>query len=184
MASLVSASKPFGLRTYVRGKSTRDQLANPVELASSKASAATREWIEREDVVANHHWIDAWKATIGAAAPAGGRPDKDGRYYGLSSIRVLPPDTVCTESYLVAGAFATREQAESLDSYLRTKFVRFLISLRAVTQHVTRGSFAFVPLQQWDRQWTDDALFDKYALSADERAFIDSMVRPMADADD
>ncbi len=184
MASLVSASKPFGLRTYVRGKSTRDPLANPVELASSKASATTREWIEREDVVANHHWIDAWKATIGAAAPAGGRPDKDGRYYGLSSIRVLPPDTVCTESYLVAGAFATKQEAESLDSYLRTKFVRFLISLRAVTQHVTRGSFAFVPLQQWDRQWTDDALFDKYALSAEERAFIDSMVRPMADADD
>ena len=184
MASLVSASKPFGLRTYVRGKPNPDGLGNPVELASSKASASAREWIGREEVVANHQWIDAWKATIGAAAPAGGRPDKDGRYYGLSSIRVLPPGMVCTESYLVAGAFVTKGEAESLDGYLRTKFVRFLISLRAVTQHVTRGSFSFVPLQAWDRPWTDEALFAKYGLSAEARAFIDSMVRPMDAADD
>lgn len=184
MASLVSAHRPFGLRTFARGMASPSGLADPVQLASSKATATAREWIARSDVVTNTEWIDLWKSTIGRAAPAGGRPDKDGRYYGLSSIRVMPPGMVCTESYIVAGAFSSQAEAESLDSYLRTKFVRFLISLRAVTQQITRGSFAFVPLQTWDRQWTDDALFDQYALSADERAFIDSMVRPMDAADD
>ena len=100
-------------------------------------------------------------------------------YYGLSSIRILPPGTVCTESYLVAGVFQDQDTAKSLDSYLRTKFVRFLISLRAVTQHVTKNSFTFVPKQSWDRQWTDEMLYEKYGLSAEEVAFIEKIVRPM-----
>ena len=184
MASVVSARNAFGFPTNARGDVVADGLTDAIELVTSKTSATSRQWVERKSVGSNAQWIDSWKATFGGAAPAGGRPDKDGRYYGLSSIRVLPPGTVCTESYLVAGAFATREEADSLDSYLRTKFVRFLISLRAVTQHVTRGSFSFVPLQAWDRPWTDELLFDQYGLSDDERAFIASMVRPMDAADD
>jgi len=179
MAGGVSVRNAFGYQSNARGVPSEDDLADPIELISSATTANYREWVERSAVKVNFEWISKWKATFGGAAPAGGRPDKNGMYYGLSSIRILPPEAVCTESYLVAGAFASIEEARSLDSYLRSKFLRFLISLRAVTQHVTRNSFSFVPRQNWDRQWTDDALYEKYGLTDEEIAFVEKIVRPM-----
>lgn len=179
MGSMVSARKAFGFATNDRGQSSPKGLKDPIELVSSATSEKYHEWVERSAISTNAEWTDEWKATVGGAAPAGGRPDKEGRYYGLSSIRVLPPRTVCTESYLVAGHFTTELEALSLTSYLRTRFVRFLISLRAVTQHVTRASFNFVPIQDFTREWTDTDLYAKYSFTPDEIAFIESMVRPM-----
>ena len=184
MGSMVSVRKAFGFATNDRGQSSTTGLKEPVELVSSATSKTHHEWVERSAVSTNDDWIDEWKATVGGAAPAGGRPDKEGRYYGLSSIRVLPPRAICTESYLVAGHFATESEALSLQSYLRTRFVRFLVSLRAVTQHVTRGSFAFVPIQEFTKDWTDIDLYAKYSITPDEIAFIESMVRPMGAGDD
>jgi site-specific DNA-methyltransferase (adenine-specific) len=184
LAAMVSVRNAFGFATNARGQSSAKGLKDPVELVSSVTSDSRQEWVDRSAVSMNANWIDKWKATFGGAAPAGGRPDKDGRYYGLSSIRVLPPRTVCTESYLVAGHFAKKSEALALDGYLRTRFVRFLISLRAVTQHVTRGSFAFVPTQDFTRTWTDTDLYAKYGITAKEVAFIESMVRPMENDDE
>ena len=50
-----------------------------------------------------------------------------------------------------------------------------------------------MPTQEWTRRWTDEDLYAKYGLSADEIAFVEKIVRPMdptgaktheADADD
>lgn len=180
MASVVSSRNAFGFPSNARGTKKASSVISPIELVSSATKTGKQEWVSRDDVKSNHDWINKWKSTFGGAAPAGGRPDKNGMYYGLSSIRILPPETVNTESYLIAGAFEDHEKAKSLDSYLRTKFVRFLISLRAVTQHVTRSSFTFVPIQNWQGQWTDQALYEKYALTDDEVAFIERIVRHIA----
>jgi site-specific DNA-methyltransferase (adenine-specific) len=184
MAAMVSARNTFGFATNARGFSSSQGLKEPIELVSSVTTEKYHEWVERAKISTNQKWANEWKSTFGGAAPAGGRPDKDGRYYGLSSIRVMPPKTVCTESYLVAGHFANKEEALSLDNYLRTRFVRFLISLRAVTQHVTRGSFAFVPIQDFTKRWTDTDLYSKYKITPEEIAFIESLVRPMESGDD
>ena len=184
MSSMVSSRNAFGFATNDRGLASAKGLKQPIELVSSKTNENYHEWVELADVATNPQWANEWKATFGGAAPAGGRPDKDGRYYGLSSIRILPPKTVCTESYLVAGHFSNPQQARSLDTYLRTRFVRFLISLRAVTQHVTRGSFGFVPIQDFLENWTDEKLYAKYGISPQEVEFIESMIRPMGGVDD
>jgi len=183
LSAQVSARKAFGFATNDRGISDPSALADPVELVSSVTTTMRREWIERSAVSTNADWVDQWKTTVGGAAPAGGRPDKDGRYYGLSSIRVLPPGAVCTETYPVAGHFDSEAEASNLDSYLRTRFVRFLVSLRAVTQHVTRGSFAFVPAQDFSMPWTDRELYERYNLTLDEIEFIENLIRPMEAAD-
>ena len=179
MADAVSSRSAFGYPSNARGDASASSIDNPIELISSATKANYSEWVGRSGVRFNKGWIDKWKATFGGATPAGGRPDKSGMYYGLSSIRILPPQTVCTESYLVAGAFDNQEGAVSLDSYLRTKFVRFLISLRAVTQHVTKSSFTFVPIQDWSRPWTDAMLYERYQLTPDEIEFVENIVRPM-----
>ena len=54
-----------------------------------------------------------------------------------------------------------------------------MVSLRKITQHATHSTYLWVPMQTWDRLWTDTALYEKYGITDDEQAFIASMIRPM-----
>lgn len=68
-------------------------------------------------------------------------------------------------------------------AYLRTRFARFLVSVRKYTQHLYNERFQFVPDLPMDRVWTDVELYAKYGITAGEQAFIESMIRPMEAAD-
>ena len=61
---------------------------------------------------------------------------------------------------------------------------RFLVSLRKITQHALRSTYSWVPQQSWDKNWTDEMLYEKYGITKSEIAFIESMIRPMGDADE
>ena len=74
---------------------------------------------------------------------------------------------------------STSDEAESLQSYYKTRFFRFLVSLRKITQHATHSTYLWVPIQKWDRTWSDAALFAKYEINDTEQAYIESMIRPM-----
>ena len=89
------------------------------------------------------------------------------------------PNTCCTETYLLIGPYANREQAENVISYIKTKFFRFLVLLKKNTQHATSKVYSFVPAQNFDKPWTDEELYAKYGLTEEEIAFIESMIRPM-----
>jgi len=84
--------------------------------------------------------------------------------------------TACTETYLVAGHFGSEAEAINFAKYLRTRFVRFLVSLRKATQHATRDVYAFVPDLPSTRDWTDAKLYKRYGLTKAEIAFIESQV--------
>ena len=44
---------------------------------------------------------------------------------------------------------------------------------------VTSSVFSLIPLQDFNEPWTDEKLYAKYGLTAEEIAFIESMIRPM-----
>lgn len=176
LGAKVSGRKAFGFATTDRGAASALGVEDPVVLVSSGGEG----YVTRRSVAMNAAWIEKWKATVSRAAPAGGRPDRDGRYYGLSSVRVIPPGSVTTEAYPVVGAYDTEAEAERMCNFLRTRFVRFLLTLRAANQSVTRATFNFVPDPPLDRVWTDEVLYDHYGLSTAEREYIESLVRPMA----
>jgi site-specific DNA-methyltransferase (adenine-specific) len=85
----------------------------------------------------------------------------------------------------VIGIFGTQEEAENVAAYMRTRFVRFLVSLRKLTQNITRSSYKFVPALQMDRRWTDADLYQRYGISESEVQFIESLIaeRPSDDLD-
>ena len=87
-----------------------------------------------------------------------------------------PPGTACTETYLVIGICESESEAINLAAYMRTRFVRFLVSLRKITQNITRSSYKFVPALPMSQQWNDVALFERYKISDDEIAFIESLI--------
>ena len=180
-SSRVSTQKPFGLRTYVTPLEDGD-----IILKYNKGKGAYLSSL----ITIGKEMIPQWKITISClTAEHAGQTDKEGRKKILSSLDMLEPNEICTETYLVVDAFDSKEQAEHLLSYLRTRFVRFLISQLASTQHLSKEKFAYVPLQDFtsssDIDWSasisaiDRQLYRKYGLSADEVAFIEKMIKPM-----
>ena len=77
------------------------------------------------------------------------------------------------------GPFDSEDEAKSALSYISCRLTRFLVLLHKSSQHVTRKVYTFVPKQTWDRQWTDEALYEKYGLTDDEIALVEKIVRPM-----
>ncbi|GAA0007267.1 hypothetical protein BRDID11002_72730 [Bradyrhizobium diazoefficiens] len=129
--------------------------------------------------------MDQWKVFLsGTASEHGGQTDKSGTRRVFSRILIGRPGTACTETYLVAGRFRTKAEATNFAAYLRTKFVRFLVSLRTNTQHLYSERFAFVPKLPMNSEWTDEKLYQRYKLTKAEIAFIEKMIRPMAESDE
>jgi site-specific DNA-methyltransferase (adenine-specific) len=97
----------------------------------------------------------------------------------LSLTGVLPPGSVVTETYVILGAYDSEIEARNCLSYVTTKFFRFLVATRTSAQDLPRVAYTFVPIQRFSKPWTDDDLYKKYDLNADEIALIESTVRPM-----
>ena len=109
----------------------------------------------------------------------GNKPSSDGMYQVISSLQILAPNEVCSETYLVLGVYDNRCSAENMLSYVKTKLFRFLMLQTLSSIHITKDSFAFVPIQDFSKPWTDEELYKKYGLNENEIAFIESMIKPM-----
>ena len=167
----VSSQKPFGLRTYVKPTESGD-----IKLRYSGGIGP----FNRADVTSGLDWIDKWKVTMSYLTyDHAGRPDKNGQRRIFSTMDILPPETVCTETYIVIDCFNTEQEAKNLMAYLKTRFVRFLVAQLAATQHLSKATFGFVPVQDFTEEWTDEKLYKKYELTEDEIAFIESTIRVM-----
>jgi len=176
LASKVSPIQPFSIRTNFRGAENKAGMKKPVLLIGNNSET----YIERTDVPRNDSWIDEWKVLLGAAYGAG-----DSFPHQIYNHPIVAgPGTACTETYLVIDRFSQEMQAKRFAAYLRTQFVRFLVSLRKYTQHLYNERFQFVPDLPMDRDWNDEMLYKKYGITKDEIAFIESMVRPMIESDE
>ena len=169
---LVSSRKPFALDTTFRGKAT--QRADDVLVYQNGGTG----YIARSEITAGVALIDKWKLFAGYAAPGTGNKDTYPHRI-ISTPFVGGPGSISSETYLCIGPFNSKKQAESALSYLSCRLTRLLILLHKPSQHVTRKVYTFVPTQKWNKQWTDEDLYEKYGISESEIAFIEKVVRPM-----
>ncbi len=167
----VTSRKPFGLDT-----SARPQKNGDIILHWLNGEGPYR----REDVTVGVELIDKWKViTSYAGFDHAGQPDKDGRRRVLSKISILPPGTICNETYIVTGSYETEVEAQNLVSYMKTLFFRFLVSQFMYSHHLTKNAYQFVPVLDMSKHWTDADLNFRYGISDEEASFIDSIIRPM-----
>lgn len=169
---LVSSLRPFGLRTYFKGKATKSAGDLLVYQNGGKG------YIARSEISTGTHLIDKWKVYVGRAAPGTGNRDTYPHRI-ISTPFVGEPGSISSETYLCIGPFGSKSQAESVLSYLSCRLTRLLILLHKPAQDTTRKVYTFVPTQKWTRRWTDEDLYAKYGISASEIAFIEKVVRPM-----
>ena len=174
VVDIVSSRNPFGLATNARGNS--EFKSDTLALYSSNGVS----YIEPSIVTQGKEFIKQYKVMISrVTSEHAGEPDKDGKYKVIAKSQLLKPNEVCTDSYVIACPSGEREISENFYSYLRTKFVRFLILQTLSSINLSRDRYEFVPVQDFSKPWTDEELYEKYGLTDDEIAFIESMIKPM-----
>ena len=181
--NIVYSRKPFGLDNNFVGKQ------KPYDHCITVYGSQGISYADKDVVSQNTELIDNWKVIASKASAQGGRADKDGKRKVIPKIEVLTPNVVCTESYLLLSSFNNEDSANNLCKYVKSKFFRFLLSLKVITQNISKDCFRFVPLQDFtsnsDIDWSrsigeiDAQLYEKYGLERDEIDFIERMIKPM-----
>lgn len=171
----VSGQKPFGLRTFFRGKRESTSERDLVVLQSGGKA-----YVSRSEIDNGIELIDKWKVfTSKSSAEHAGQVDKNGMRKVLSLSGVIPPGTVVTETYILLGCFDDEASARNCYSYVTSRFFRFLVATRSSGQDLPRAAYEFVPLQSFDVTWDDQSLYLKYGLDQAEIDLIESLIRPM-----
>lgn len=166
----VSSRKPFGLATDYHGSPTKTAKKDIKFYGSGRVT-----WINSEEIESNKGWVNKWKVLVPRAS------DGNEKYplpiWDQVGPFVSGPKEACSETYLVASIANSKKEAEFIVAYMRTKFFRFLVSLRKSTQDNKASIFAFVPDLELDKTWTDHELYKRYSFSEEEINFVESMIR-------
>ncbi|MCY7092913.1 Eco57I restriction-modification methylase domain-containing protein [Streptococcus oralis] len=107
----------------------------------------------------------------------------------LSTPLIGEPLIGYSQTFISIGKFDTKIEAEACFKYIKTKFARAMLGILKLTQDNPPATWAKVPLQDFtvnsDIDWTqsvadiDRQLYQKYDLSPEEIAFIETHVREM-----
>ena len=166
----VSSRKPFGISTTIR-PNNKQTFHDNIKIYAYPNNG----YIPLEQVSQHKEWINLYKVFVAKAYGERG----DFPYFVIGKPFLGEKGTCCSETYLTIFPTPFRTQAENCISYLKTKFVRFLILLMKNTQNAARGVYEFVPIQDFTQEWTDEKLYKKYGLTKEEIEFIESMIKPM-----
>ena len=177
MDQRVSSRLPFGIASNFSDYSKKPDSAHSVVLYRSERSktAQKKVYIEPKHIKKNVEWKEKIKVLVSKASPGG-----DDYPHAIISTPILAEsNSVCTETYLIVDFVKNEQEGENLISYMNTRFFRFLMALIKTTQNISKGVFAFVPVQDYSKAWTDEELYKKYGITDEEIEFINSLIRPM-----
>lgn len=174
ITEILTADTPFGIATNFDGFHSKKS-SGDVALYYVKSGKRDIGFVPRKTITKNASLIDKWKVLVPKAGSDGGQKIPDSV---LGKPWLSPPASASTQSFL-AFWVASKDEAQSLELYCRTKFFRHLVSLRKLTQDALRSTYMWVPIQPWDREWTDKALYKKYGLTKEEIDYIETVIRPM-----
>lgn len=137
----------------------------------------------RRDYVNHPDNLPKWKVIIPKANGSGSLGE------ALSTPLIGQPLIGHTETFMSVGCFDSKEEAEALLKYIKSRFARTLLGILKTTQDNPPEKWKFIPLQDFtsasDIDWSrsvseiDRQLYCKYGLSQDEIDFIESHVKEM-----
>lgn len=187
--TIISSDTPFGIPTKPTNNAKEVFEISDHQSSSHSTALFLIESLKRRIVYLNKNAIkknaqdiDKHKVFI----PEVGGSGNDSKILG--DPEYAAPNSVCSQSYLYA-AFNSEMEAQNFIKYIRTRFLRILVSSIKITQHATSRVYRYVPIQDFteesDIDWSksvaeiDQQLYAKYKLSDKEISFIESMIKPM-----
>lgn len=176
LESVAFSRNPFGFESKSRGKNKKD-IENNIALIHSQGVG----YVKLSDVTKNKEHVSKWKVSIGKLVPSNGEVgiDPSKGYNSMTQPRILPKDSVITDSYLVLATFDSEQEATNFAKYMTNKLPRFLMHETYSSMNISRSNFRFVPFLDYKKEWSDEELYKRYNLNDDEIDFIESMIRPM-----
>lgn len=166
---------PFGLRTNFSGS-----LDLPFPNSIPVIYGTRVGYVRDDQLERNHVWVGRWKVLLPKAGSGDTPLDNEGNIVDVvtGAPIALAPGSACTQTYFVAGVFDSAIETENYANYLATKFVRFLVLQRKVTQDITPDRFRFAPMLDMTRSWTDEDLYEHFNLTNEEREYINLTIKP------
>ena len=155
----------------------RKDISNEDSLTLYASNSVT--YISNSEITKGVEYINNYQVMMSKmSAEHAGEPSKDGKFRVFTTtMRVLEPKEVCTHSYFLIGNTANKKEAENIRNYLQTKFVRFLVLLSLSAVNLSKLVFSFVPLLDFSVEWNDKKLYEKFGITEEETAFIESMIK-------
>ncbi len=192
--SMVSASKPYGLRADPLDNPSKynlrvvDEPSEDVVRLFGKKKGAGRSFIyvKRSTLPKISPLLDSWKLFV---VKAWGNMDEKKGYLGgsYSEILIAEPKDCCSEMYIEFGPLKNKKEAENARKYFYTKFFRAVFYKNKTSQNTARETYISVPMQDFsensDIDWSksiseiDQQLYKKYGLSDDERKFVEERIK-------
>jgi hypothetical protein len=136
-----------------------------------------RDWLEESE------YLDCYKVFVPEANGTGAIGEV------LSTPLIGEPLIGSTDTFISVGRFSASAEAENCMKYIKTRFARTMLGVLKATQHNTKATWRYVPLQDFttssDIDWArtiseiDKQLYSKYGLTKPEQKFIESMIKPM-----
>ena len=179
ITEIMVTNNEFGLVTNFRDYKDAKAGTDNIAVHAIRDSKRVIGWMPRKKLPKGEALVDKWKVLIPKSyGERGAIPAQI-----LGPTLIAKPPSASTQTYVFVYADSEAE-AQYIKSYTKTRFFRFLLSLRKITQHAAKPVYKWVPQQAWDRDWTDEMLFKKYSITKEEIVFINSMIRPMGGGDE
>ncbi|WP_313236121.1 Eco57I restriction-modification methylase domain-containing protein [Sporosarcina ureae] len=181
MDSVVYPRNVFGISSDYRGNKKTDNEHRVALFSSQKSNSMGITYIHENQVSKGQDLIPKYKVIIGKVVPRGGEVGVDPRigYRVTSTIQVLYPGSVFTDSYLLLSAFDTEVEAINFAKYMTLRFPRFLLHETYSSMNISKNNFRFVPYLDYTITWTDKELYERFNCTDEEINMIESMIRPM-----
>ena len=136
-------------------------------------------WIKESQIPKNKESICLNKIYMTKAYGGGGN-DKN----ILGKPIISKEKSVCSQTYIVIGYDPIRhnfneKECDNVAAFIKTKFFRFLVSLKKKTQDSPRSVYQLVPVLDFSKKWTDEKLYKRYNLNKEEIEYIESTINSM-----
>ena len=180
MEEIVGSRNTFGISTDEHG--TSHKASDSLVLAcSQKSNQLAFSYITPDKVTKGKELIGKYKVVIGRSVPRNGEVGVDPSvgYRAITTVHIFAPEIVFTDTYLLIGAFDSKQQAENLAKYMTLKLPRFLLHETYSSMAISKTNFRFVPLLDLTKEWTNSELYERYRCTDDEVHMVESMMRPL-----
>lgn len=97
------------------------------------------------------------------------------------------PGEICSNALIAIGSFSSELEAKNLQKYTLTKFFRFMVGVKKVSQVLTSNVYHFVPIQDFtsnsDIDWEDSVqnidvqLYKKYNFTSEQINYVESKIK-------
>lgn len=172
--NIMFTANPFGIGCEFQSREDKQDGDVRIVYAMGKVGYTNKENIQK-----NIKDIDRFNIVTGKMSPDRGGLTASEKVLVINKPKVIYPGEVCTGTYIGLCSADNEQEVNNVISYISCKFTRFLINCTLTSVNMAKKNFMFVPVQDFNTEWTDEKLYEKYSLNESEIKYIEKTIKKM-----